>query len=201
MTWVKIDDGFADHPKIVKAGPLGMALWVAGLAYCNRNLTDGFIPWAAAHKLISWRFREADGLLREIGVMSGMQGDDVNDDYVIGLLKDNGLWEEVTGGYQVHDYLDYQPSKETVIAERAATTKRQQRFRNAQSNGASNDDNNGVSNTAPVPVPVPVPVTRSNSQASLNQNARDTARNGRRTMTDAEITERQAAHAAKGGGD
>ena len=44
MPWVRIDDGYADHPKMAAVGPLGQALWLAGLAYCNRYLTDGFIP-------------------------------------------------------------------------------------------------------------------------------------------------------------
>jgi hypothetical protein len=46
MTWSKIDDQFYDHPKIVAAGPLGTALFVCGLSYCSRHLTDGFISTA-----------------------------------------------------------------------------------------------------------------------------------------------------------
>ena len=33
MPWVRIDDGYADHPKIAAVGPLGQALWFAGLAF------------------------------------------------------------------------------------------------------------------------------------------------------------------------
>src|SRR6266540_5902380 len=44
MPWVRIDEEFARHPKVVAAGPLGMAMQVAALCYCNQYLTDGFIP-------------------------------------------------------------------------------------------------------------------------------------------------------------
>jgi hypothetical protein len=36
MGWVKIDDMFARHPKAMRAGPLGIALHVAGLCYCSQ---------------------------------------------------------------------------------------------------------------------------------------------------------------------
>ena len=60
MAWVKIDDHFDEHPKIAQAGPLAVAVWLAGLAYCNRNLTDGFIPWSKAQGLVSWQFLGAE---------------------------------------------------------------------------------------------------------------------------------------------
>ena len=48
MPWVRVDDHFNEHPKLAKVGPLGWGIWLAGLAYCNRNLTDGFIPLSIA---------------------------------------------------------------------------------------------------------------------------------------------------------
>jgi hypothetical protein len=121
MTWVKIDEDFYQHPKVIQAGPLAMALQVAGLCYCNRNLTDGFVPWAAARGLLTWEFLEApegDGRQRRktISTTCGMQGDDVSSEYVIGLLLNAGMWEEAVGGYRIHDFPEYQLTKEEVLA-------------------------------------------------------------------------------------
>ena len=43
MAWVKLDDGYSTHPKIIQAAADGLALDVAGLGYAARHLTDGFI--------------------------------------------------------------------------------------------------------------------------------------------------------------
>src|SRR6266496_292269 len=108
MPWVRVDDHFDEHPKFAQAGPLGMALWVTGLAYCNRNLTDGFIPWAVAQRLLTWEYlgpvEERGRRVYKIGVACGMAGEDVDCDLVIALLVEARLWEEVSGGYRVHDY-------------------------------------------------------------------------------------------------
>lgn len=173
MAWVRIDDQFDEHPKFARVGPLGMALWVTGLAYCNRNLTDGFIPWSVARNLVNWEYlgpEEEDGRQRvyTVSVTSGMHGEDVSCKTIIPLLVEAGLWDEVDGGYQVHDYDQYQPSKEKVMAERAANAERQQKYRdrqsgrytgksNGDSNGVTNAGRNSVSNDRPVPVPDPVP--------------------------------------------
>jgi hypothetical protein len=44
MAWVKLDDTVHEHPKMLKAGPAASWFWVCGIAYCQRQLTDGFIP-------------------------------------------------------------------------------------------------------------------------------------------------------------
>ena len=98
MTWTKIDDQFYDHPKVVAAGPLGIALFVCGLSYCSRHLTDGFISVAQVRRLI----------------------DTADPEVVAGTLVAVGLWERRDGGYQVHDYLEYNPSRAKVEAIRQA---------------------------------------------------------------------------------
>lgn len=149
MAWVKLDDQFPDHPKVVQAGPLAAWLYVCGLAYCARYLTDGFIPAAQVRKL-------ADV-------------DDVTP--LVTALVAVGLWRECEGGYEVHDYLDYNPPAAKVRAERAANAKRQAKFRdrmrnsedeaspsdvtNDGSNGVSNGVSHGVSSAVPSPSPSP----------------------------------------------
>lgn len=98
MSWVKLDDQFTDHPKISEAGPLGGWLYVCGLTYCARYLTDGFIP-ASRVKLMA---------------------DIPNIQQVASKLVDLGLWEVADGGYLVHDYLEYNPSSDEARATKEA---------------------------------------------------------------------------------
>ncbi len=124
MAWVSIDDQFHDHPKAEQVGPLGRDLYVAGLEYANRNLTDGFIPKATAGRLVS--FYEIPG----INVT-------VNPYDVVQLLLDAGLWDSTDGGFQIHDYLEYQPSSEEVTKRRELKRERQQRWREKQEQSES----------------------------------------------------------------
>lgn len=96
MSWVRLDDQFPDHPKVVAAGPAAGWLYVCGLAYCARYLTDGFIPKDQVRRLadVGNAQRQAE------------------------ILVSVGLWEHSDGGYRVHDYLEYNPSKEKVLATR-----------------------------------------------------------------------------------
>lgn len=112
--WVKLDDGFPEHPKVLDTQypPLLIALQVAGICYCNRNLTDGFMPRAKVAALLSL----GDGL----AFVNGMSGMDATWEPVIADLLRIGVWEEVEGGYRIHDYLEYQPSRDEVEGRRNA---------------------------------------------------------------------------------
>jgi len=100
MTWVRIDEHFDEHPKIESVGPLATAVYIAGLCYSNRQLTNGFIPRRKALRLV-----------------------DVSDysdpETEIKKLCATGLWVVEADGYRIHDYHDYQPSKQQVIEQRA----------------------------------------------------------------------------------
>lgn len=155
MAWVRIDDEFYHHPKVVKAGPLGIAMQVSALCYCNKYLTDGFIPISAIPSLLN-----LDGIrMRMWSNETFVGGEDAEWKLIVDDLVDAGIWEECIGGYKIHDYLDYQPSRSQVIAERDANIKRQNKWRrnNAVTNAVT-DENNGVSNTAPNPNPNPKPL-------------------------------------------
>jgi hypothetical protein len=90
MTWLKLDDGFYDHPKVLQAGNEAVGVFCRGLSYCGKQLTDGFIP---------------KGIARSLGKPKA-----------IAALMAAGLWEEIEGGYQVHDFLDFNPSAAEVKA-------------------------------------------------------------------------------------
>ncbi|MBE3589986.1 MAG: hypothetical protein IMW98_08510 [Firmicutes bacterium] len=165
MAWVKIDDHFDEHPKLARVGPVGWGVWLAGLAYCNRNLTDGFIPRSVAATLACFEVVDSEGRVWSLARTSGMVGEDVDSTWVIELLVDAGLWEEVPGGYRVHDYLDYQPSKEQVISEREAARRRMANVRARRKSGSEDVPANRTDGSEDVrpkferhsdnPVPVP----------------------------------------------
>jgi len=114
MGWVRVDDAFYDHPKFGEAGPMGIALWITALAWANRNLTDGFIPEHRIKLLLSW-----DGVAWNMwtnGLFGG--GEDVSPELVAKHLVAVGLWAEAPGGYQIHDYLEYQPSAAAISGKR-----------------------------------------------------------------------------------
>lgn len=113
MPWVRLDEQFPDHPKVVQAGPLAGWLHVCGLAYCNRLLTDGFVPAGQVPKLADFDgiWTEPDGAAVQICI-------DPFD--LVKQLEAAGMWKRVTNGYLIHDYNDYQPTKATVMAERKA---------------------------------------------------------------------------------
>lgn len=173
MTWIKVDDHFDEHPKLAAVGPVGWGVWLAGLAYCNRNLTDGFIPYSIAEGIGGgWLVRTpADDpddrtALREqleqvwhISRTSGMSGEDMDAQWVADLLVYYGLWEPVRGGYRVHDYSDYQPTKAVVLAERAkkAAAGRAGGLATAVARVTAHAAPPAKAQSKPVPVPTPVP--------------------------------------------
>lgn len=166
MAWVRISDDFYDHPKFDAAGALGIALWVAGLAWCNRNLTDGQIPRRVALRLLDYEdaaeaVRAADG---RNGVTNAPDNSDVTSSvarFVADRLVKSGLWVEEETGYRVHDYLDYQKSATQITAARDKNAARQAAFRDrrkqpssppesdASRNGVTNDDVTGAPNPNP----------------------------------------------------
>lgn len=107
MTWIKLDDGVTEHRRFVGLTPNAWCLWLHGLCYCSRNLTDGHIPAAMVPRLTAMpQWRKA-----------------------LGELVDAELWLEQPDGYQVDSYLEHQRSKAQVEADREAAAERQQRAR------------------------------------------------------------------------
>jgi hypothetical protein len=117
MAWIQIDDHFDEHPKLQQVGPLAWGVWLAGLAYCNRNLTDGFIPWTKAHTLAGFATMDGDDQIWHLARVrtNGEEAEDIQSPWVIDLLIAAGLWEEVDGGFRIHDYTDWQRSKAEIL--------------------------------------------------------------------------------------
>lgn len=149
MPWLKVDDAFTDHPKIEALSDRGFRLHVAGMCFCARLLTDGHIPADRVRRLLpSVTKRMLDELVTE------------------------GCWVKVEDGYRVHGYLDYNPSKEKVLHERAAAAARKAAFlkrkadAEARKNGAANAVPNGDGNASPTQ---PDPARRALGRGSGSQ--------------------------------
>lgn len=175
MAWVKLDDQFASNPKVLESGPLGIALQVAALCYCNRHLTDGRLPRPAAAALLSF---EGIGMRMWHNELFG-SGEDASWQLVAEDLVAAGVWHEpghdceecpqISSGYYLHAYLDFQPSREQVEAEKEARSKAGKRGASARwdgradgtghsaRHGTGHATGNGKPMANPCPVPDPVP--------------------------------------------
>lgn len=115
MTTVKIDVNLPHSPEGLQAGPLGIAMHVAGLTYSRRFQTDGYIAAASLGYLLQF-----DHLSIETGGIPGVAsfGEEVSPELVVEMLVGSGLWLDVDGGYQIRDYLRDHPSKAQLAAQR-----------------------------------------------------------------------------------
>jgi hypothetical protein len=131
MVWAKIDDGILDNPKIARVGLFGFAIHVAGIVWSCRNLTDGFIPVSRCGCLLDVAATSRE-LISNVGDQIVPINDEVKADVgklvsdrthpsalvIIATLVDAGLWREADGGYVIHDFLQYNPSRADVLGKK-----------------------------------------------------------------------------------
>lgn len=118
MVWVRLEDDYRDHPKMEGVDAHAELLWIRGLAYANRFRTDGFVPPSVVTRL----GQDLSGIVLEL---SRNWSEPVRRIYgrpLANRLVRAGLWLPVEGGWMIHDYCDYQPTK-AELAERAAKTR------------------------------------------------------------------------------
>ena len=151
MSWVRLDDGSPGHRKIVGLSDAAFRLWIVGLTYCNQQANDGRFSAASAR------------------IMTGYLASPELGRGAIAELCAAGLWAETADGYEVHDYLEYQPSQEERCAANKAAAERMRKMRAAkhgvreplQRNTARTSDEVPAKFSLPDPVPSrpdPVPV-------------------------------------------
>lgn len=147
--WVRFDDQYPIHRKVAPLDDATFRLACEAVFWCSRNMTDGRIA-VDEFRSISRRATKS----RAFSLIS------------------RGIWHESgflcasefcppsgPDGWVIHDFLEYQWSKERQVAERDKAAKRQQTWRDrhrddAVSNGVSNGVTNAVTNGAPTrPVP------------------------------------------------
>lgn len=112
MAWIRLDDQIMHNPKVrdlLARAPEAFAFHIAGMCASASALTDGHIatrdlPLVAAEALVP-------------------------ESSAVSQLVEVGLWEPLADGYEIHDYLDYQPSRDQVLEARERDRKRKVRRR------------------------------------------------------------------------
>lgn len=134
MVWVRMDDGFDEHPKVLGLSDKAFRAHVSAMCYCARRLTDGVVPTARI------KARQARELI-EAGLMS-----------------------EQEGGYLIHDWLDFNPSKEQVESKRIKRQEAGRRGGKAKANRLANARASAKAkskqSSAPYPEPEPFASTK-----------------------------------------
>lgn len=109
MTWLRVDDEWANHPKVRAAGLHGRALWIVAASMCASRNTDGLVEAAMVKDYVY--YSEVDG------------------DIAVAALVASGLWHDsrtiarcdrcsdangklVKGAFYFHDWLEYQFTKD-----------------------------------------------------------------------------------------
>lgn len=106
MPYLNLDDNFADHPKVDALSDGAFRLHAAGLLHCAKNLTDGFVDE-----------RRVARLTRTYKPV-----------YLAELVT-AAMWLRVLGGYDLHDYLDWNKGKAWWEHKREEDTKRKAKWR------------------------------------------------------------------------
>lgn len=130
MTWVRLDDKFPNHPKVINLSDAAFRLHVSAICYAGEYLTDGHI---------------SGRIVRNLSPISNLAR-------AVEQLVAARLWEPTEDGYQIHDFLEYNPSAEKKKTRDADNARRQAEWRTRQgrvSNGVTNSITNGVTNCVP----------------------------------------------------
>lgn len=101
MPWIRFEDNFPEHPKVLAISDKAFRLHVRAIGYCSRHLTDGAVSIAAVRSLVG-------GLALRLS----------------GELVQARMWTVTDDGFLIHDYLDYQPSREDTNTRRKADRER-----------------------------------------------------------------------------
>lgn len=122
MGWARFDDNYTNHPKLREAGPWAELLDMRAIIWCCRYNTDGLVTRHAIEDIKHGIPRVAEKIDRLVAV---------------------GRWKtNPGGGWWVHDFLEFNPSKAQREAHKSAARERQARWR-ASRNGVTNGVTNG----------------------------------------------------------
>jgi hypothetical protein len=144
MPWVRFDDQFPIHRKVDGLSDAAYRLHTSAIFWSARNLTDGFVSEEDLGGVTA-RVRTPSRFAAECvkrGVWHGGAGEPCPSEKCPAPVDNPGE------GWVIHDYWDYQPTRQQVLRDREAAARRQRKWREAH-NGRSN----GVSNASSKPAP------------------------------------------------
>ncbi len=121
--WIKLDDGFATHPKMLLVGPYGLVLQVRAFCYCSQHHTDGLVSAAAVSLFTSDIPPIPEGWAN--------------------VMVSAGLWDAHNLGYNVHDFLEWNLSKAQYLSMKDALSKAGKKGMKSRWNKKKSDVNLG----------------------------------------------------------
>lgn len=107
--WVRLDVDYFKNPKVLRVGTRGALLHLVSICWSASQLTDGHIPATAVPMLC-----------HEAGVPSTTPS----------RLVEASLWMPTEHDFYIKDYLDMNPSRGDIEAERERWRLRQREYRN-----------------------------------------------------------------------
>lgn len=128
MSWLKIDDGFAEHRKIAGLTDGAFRMHVAGLCYAARNETDGFVP-AGLTKVLGGSQRKAAELI-SAGVWHLAGGETLACASCERALE-TATWS--ASGWIIHDFLQFNPTAAEAHRRREVARTRMANIRSGRS--------------------------------------------------------------------
>ena len=129
MPWVRIDENAMDHPKFLALTDGAWRLWCEGQAYCQKHLTDGAIPLSA---LKGFRYYSPTRLKNLLAEQVPGKGP---------------CWhQDGSGSINVHDYLEWNDSRDEVLAARSDARDRRRRYRDRRASEDASPDVYGTQN-------------------------------------------------------
>lgn len=161
MSWFRVDDQSTFHAKIVKAKNEAWGACCRAGAWSAARLTNGRIPIEVAFTIAPKKIWDR--------------------------LIEVGLVEKLADELQIHDYLQWNPSREEVLAERARKAANmaghrkgtsQPRARRVTGHVTGNDTGNHAGNEPAGnhgPVPIPIPEEGDPPKSPQFENIRETA--------------------------
>ena len=104
--WLRVSDDVFTNRKFERAwedDPASVGLWLFASSHSGHHLLDGAVPRRFVRQWFTTSSRERRAT---------------------GALVDAGLWLPNGDGWEIHDWADYNPTRDEVLAKRAADSAR-----------------------------------------------------------------------------
>lgn len=131
MPWVRLDENAMDHPKFLALTDGAWRLWCEGQTYCQKHLTDGVIPASA---LRGFRYYSPARVKNLTAILVPGKGP---------------CWHlDDHGSYLVHDFADWNDSRDEVLKARKDGKERRARWKAKNASGNASPDVNETANVS-----------------------------------------------------
>lgn len=119
MPYLNVDDDFTEHPKVEVLSDAAFRLHVSAMRYAAKNLTDGLLPKNRVRRMVPrYRSSSLDELLGSEMWHEGGHG-----------CGSKTCLKGGEGEYVIHDYLQWNKSRDWWTAKRGRDAQRQAEWR------------------------------------------------------------------------